>query len=162
MGRIPALQDGDVKLEDSSIINAYLDKKYSNGRLLYPVNSEAYSRVRWLELYADHFMHDVIYTQIFLEKFTKPNVLNEPTNQAIVNQALQEHLPPLLNYLTDVLGNQTYIAGDTFSAADIAVVTQLFSLNQAKEKLNNEQWPKLTDYVDRILSRDSFIHAITT
>ena len=60
-----------------------------------------------------------------------------------------------------MLGNQTYIVGDTFSAADIAVVTQLFSLNQAKEKLNNEQWPKLTDYVDRILSRDSFMHAIT-
>ena len=49
LGKIPALEDGAVKVADSAVIMAYLDKQYTTGTALYPSQASAYAGVRWFE-----------------------------------------------------------------------------------------------------------------
>ncbi|WP_131781582.1 glutathione S-transferase family protein [Legionella gresilensis] len=50
--KIPALQDGEFMLADSSAICAYLERKHPLPGF-YPKDSQAYAQALWLEEYAD-------------------------------------------------------------------------------------------------------------
>ncbi len=49
-GKIPALKDGDLTLGESSVICAYLERRYGPSGL-YPEDPEAYARALWFEKY---------------------------------------------------------------------------------------------------------------
>ena len=74
----------------------------------------------------------------------------------MVQTALQETLPPMYDYLEKELGDNEWIAGKDFSAADIAIVAQLASLELANETFDAKRWPKLAAYTKRVLDRPSF------
>jgi glutathione S-transferase len=48
LGKIPALQDGDLSLCDSTVICEYLEDTYRNVRV-YPENIKDKAKARWLE-----------------------------------------------------------------------------------------------------------------
>ena len=47
IGKIPAMRDGDFVLSDSSVICAYLERKYPQ-QPLYPQGAEDFARALWL------------------------------------------------------------------------------------------------------------------
>src|SRR2546423_1273604 len=51
LGKIPIYQDGGFMLSDSSVICAYLEKKYPDSSI-YPVTAENYAACLWYEEYA--------------------------------------------------------------------------------------------------------------
>ncbi len=57
--RIPVLIDGDLVLNDSTVICEYLQDRFPDVSL-YPADAVQRARARWLEEYADSYLGDVI------------------------------------------------------------------------------------------------------
>src|SRR5262245_50540105 len=102
LGKIPALRDGDKGFSDSSVINLYLEKKHPSPAL-YPSDPFEYARALWFEEYADSAMVNVIGPKIFFERCVNPKFFNKPTNEEAVGKAVNEELPPVLQYLENQL-----------------------------------------------------------
>lgn len=153
LGRIPALRDGDFALADSSVIGQYLQDS-RGGAALYGESPQQVARVRWLEKYADYELGALATLVVFRNRIVKP-VVGEACDEAAIQQALEQGLPPLFDYLETQLGDQRYFLGEQFSMADIAVCCQLINLAHAGELIDEMTWPGLSSLLSRVTSRSS-------
>lgn len=156
LGKIPALQVDNFYIADSSVITAYLDRLFVTGTLLYPNNPEEYARSLWFERYADTELSNVTYKKIFIESVIKPVLLRQKGNREIIEQAILNELPTLLDYINQSVSKSAWIAGDHFSMADVAIVVQLLALKTAGFEIAENRWFNLKNYFDKVVSRPSF------
>jgi glutathione S-transferase len=154
LGKIPAWRDEAGTLSDSSIICAYLERVKPEPAL-YPSNAYEYARALWFEEYGDTVMVQVVGPKIFFEKIVAPAFMGRPTDQAVVDKAIKEELPPLFDYLESQLGGE-WIVGKRFSIGDIGIATQFVNLRHAGVSVDAARWPKLAAYVARVHARPSF------
>ena len=150
--RIPALRDGDVTLADSSVICHYLDDRDPQATPLCGGNALARARIIWLEKYADYEVAPLATFTVFRNRLLKP-LLGKPCDEAAVEAALQEKLPPHFDYLEGCLGEAEYFVDDRFSLADIAVASQLVNMRHGGEVLDAGRWPRLAAHLQRMLQR---------
>ncbi|WP_281688500.1 glutathione S-transferase family protein [Pseudomonas citronellolis] len=150
--RIPALRDGDVTLADSSVICHYLDDRDPQATPLCGGNALARARISWLEKYADYEVAPLATFTVFRNRLLKP-LLGKPCDEAAVEAALQEKLPPHFDYLEGCLGEADYFVDDRFSLADIAVASQLVNMRHGGEVLDAGRWPRLAAHFQRMLQR---------
>lgn len=76
LGKIPVYQEGDFIISDSSVICAYLEKRYPVPSV-YPIDARSYARCLWYEKYANTALTPaiatdnlkVVFHQIKLNKF---------------------------------------------------------------------------------------------
>lgn len=155
LGKVPAFREGDWTMSDSSVIAQYLEKTHPCPAL-FPADPKVFARALWFEKYGDEVLASIIIKKIYTERIVKPKVLNIPGDEAIAKKALEEELPPMLNYLEKELGDKQWIAGEDFSVADIALVTHFINLKASGESVDNARWPKLASYIERVSSRKSF------
>src|SRR5262245_63453275 len=101
MGKIPVLRDGEVVVPDSSVICAYLEKKHPSPAL-YPSHPADYAKALFLEEYADTRLNEVT-GGIFFERFVKPKILQQTTDESRVRELLEGALPPVMAYLESQL-----------------------------------------------------------
>ena len=80
------------------MICQYLEDRYPEPPL-YPRDVAERARARWLEEFADSRMGDVFIWRLFNQMAIRPRVWNEPTDQAVVRQALEVEIPAVLDYL---------------------------------------------------------------
>jgi len=159
LGRIPAYRDGDFAIADSSVIIAYLER-VKPAPALYPAETRDYARALWFEEYGDGGLAPIIGAKIFFQKIAGPAFFKQPTDEAIVAKAIDEELPPLLDYLDGQLGNGDWLVGRSFSIADIGVATHFAQASFCGISPDDKRWPKLAAYVNRTLARPSFAEAI--
>lgn len=159
LGRIPAYRDGDFSLADSSVIIAYLER-VKPSPALYPADARDYARALWFEEYGDSGLAPIIGSKIFFQKIAGPAFFKQPTDEAIVSKAINEELPPLLDYLESQLGKDDWLMGRSFSIADIGVATHFAQASFCGVSPDAKGWPRLAAYVARVLSRPSFAEAI--
>ncbi|WP_313243253.1 glutathione S-transferase family protein [Stutzerimonas nitrititolerans] len=155
LGRIPAFKDADVTLADSSVICQYLDEAYPDRLPLYGDNAPQRGQVRWLEKYADYELAPLTTFGIFRNRILKPSA-GHPCNEESVQAALNEKLPPHLDYLERQLGQQDYFVGDRLTMADIAIASQLLNMEHGGERLDPARWPALAAHYERMNTRESF------
>jgi glutathione S-transferase len=154
LGKVPAFSDGERTLADSSIISAYLERVAPEPQL-YPNAPYEYARALWFEEYGDGGLMPVCGPKIFFQRVVGPKFFNQPTDQAVVDQAIGAELPPLLDYLEgEITGD--FLVGKSLTIGDIGVTTQLVNLRYAGVKVDPKRWPKTAAYVDRITARPSF------
>src|SRR5262245_34239765 len=158
LGKIPVYRDGHVTICDSSIICAYLERRHPTPAL-YPADAYEFARALWFEEYGDTALVNVVGAKIFFKKVVAPAFLNQPVDEAAIQKAVDEDLPPLFDYLESQLGSSEGIAGGRFSIGDIGIVTQFVNLRHAGFSPDTKRWPKLARYVARTLERPSF-HAL--
>lgn len=156
LGKTPALQLGDFSISDSAIISVYLDSKFSTGCQLYPKSPEEFAQARWFENYSDIELSAVLFKKIFLENVVKPNILKINPNKEMVEKAYLEELPPLLCFLDVSLQGKEWFAGENFSMADVAVVTQLLALEMSGFSVSEKTYPALSAHMAKTLERQSF------
>lgn len=154
LGKISMLQIGNWGIADSAVITAFLEREFLSAKKLYPDNSKEYAKALWFEHYADTTLTDVIYKKIFFQNVIKPALLNQPTDQTIVEKAVSVELPPMLTYLDQVLAKNEWLADQRFSMADTAIVVQLFTLTKAGVSI--DAWKNLKKYVERVVQQPSF------
>ncbi|WP_312225308.1 glutathione S-transferase family protein [Stutzerimonas nitrititolerans] len=155
LGRIPAFKDADVTLADSSVICQYLDEAYPDRLPLYGDNAPQRGQVRWLEKYADYELAPLTTFGIFRNRILKPSA-GHLCNEESVQAALNEKLPPHLDYLERQLGQQDYFVGDRLTMADIAIASQLLNMEHGGERLDPARWPALAAHYERMKARESF------
>lgn len=155
LGKIPVLEDGDRALPDSSVIIAYLERKHPSPAI-YPTDPYEYGRSLWFEEYADTALIGVVGAKVFFPKVVGPRFFNRPVDQAAIDKALAEDLPPLFDYLESQLDPGPWLTGKTFSVGDIAVASQLVNFGHAGYSVDAKRWPKLADFERRAHGRPSF------
>jgi glutathione S-transferase len=154
LARIPLLEVDGRPIPDSSAICAYLEKLQPQPAL-YPSDPFDYARAIWFEEFADGGLVNVS-TPFFQQRVLGPLVFKRPTDEAIVQKAATETLPPLFDYLEQELGNDDYLVGNRFTIADLAVGSLLVNYKHGRGEIDAKRWPKLAAYVERIHSRPSF------
>jgi len=155
LGKIPALRDGDRALADSSVICAYLERKYPSPAL-YPEDAYDYARALWFEEYVDTTVTDVVGRGIVYERLAKPLFFKQPPDEEKVARVLTQDVPPLFDYLEEQLGEGAFLVGDGLTIGDIALGCNLENLRYAGLDVDAARWPRLFAYTERVLGRPSF------
>lgn len=152
--RIPVLQEEDWFQADSSIICNYLIETLNHKNLnpLIPSEPRLRAKMRWLEKFADYELAPCITFTVFRHRILK-QALGKAHDEDKIQAALTQSMPKLFNYLSAELGDQHYFADDCFSLADIAITSQLVNLMHANEAINEQVWPNLHDYFQRMLGQ---------
>jgi len=149
-GSMPAFEDGDLKMFESGAILTHLMDKYDdNGLRPKPGTSASAQYLPWfffgeaslqpyLSIYAQHTMF-----------------LAEEDRVAAVAATAKQRATDYITVMDGFLTAREYIAGDTFSAADIMctyplVLCHLFGI------LPNENLPNVEAYYERMSAREAF------
>ncbi len=154
LGKIPAWRDEHGTLADSSVICAYLERVRPEPPL-YPHAPRDYARALWFEEYGDGALAPIFGAKIFFRKIVAPRFLGQPVDEAAIEQAWRDEVPPLLDYLESQV-TDGWLVGDRFTIADIGIGTQFVNLHHAGYRTDPSRWPRLAAYIDRVHARPSF------
>lgn len=147
-GLVPALREGDFTLSDSAAICAYLERKWPTPSL-HPSDARHYGHALWLEQYAGATVFRDVVRPLFHELFVHPKVRNIATDQAVVGDVLDRVLPEVFGYLEEASG-ASFLAGDALSVADLAVMSNLTTLQYTGCALDRDRYPKLAALYERV------------
>jgi glutathione S-transferase len=153
LGRIPALQDGEYTLADSTAIVSYLEAKYPATPLI-PLEPKARGKAIWFEEYADTVMFPVG-TVIFINRVLLPKLRKVPGDLAKADELEAQQVPPQFAYLESVVPARGYLVGDGLTIGDIAVTCMLINLDHSGIHIDAAQYPKLAAYHARLTARPS-------
>jgi glutathione S-transferase len=152
-GKVPAFEDGDYKLSDSSAIIHYLEAKYPAHPLI-PAEAKARGRTIWYDEYADTILF-VPMAAIFFNRVVGP-MMSMPHDPALADKAIVEALPLQLDYIENILTENEFLVGDQLTLADIAVAGPFVNIAHAGVEIDAAKYPKTVRYVANILARPSF------
>ena len=153
-GKMPGFRDGDFAISDSSAIVAYLEAVKPEPNLI-PTEARARARTIWFDEYADTILF-ACGGKMFFNRIVAPRFLGQPGDEEIAAKAECEELPPLLDYLERVIPASGYLVDDRLTLADIAVASPFANLQHLNVAIDAALYPKLTEYVSRMLDRPSF------
>lgn len=152
--KMPALRDGDFTLPDSSAIIHYMEAKHPEPPLI-PADPELRGKTIWFEEFADTILF-ACGAKIFFNLVVLPRFMGKPGDEDAARQAELNDLPPVLDYLEQVVpGEGRYLVGDALTLADIAVASPFANFRHTQTKVCPEKYPRTVAYIDRILARPS-------
>lgn len=156
LGKAPVIVDDGKTIAESGAIIEYLLQRYGNGRL-----QPAPGSVEWIDYL--HWMHaaeSTLMTPILMNLLTTMMQADSPPLSSFIGGELET----LFGYIDGILAKHDYIAGATFSAADIMTgYTLLLALRiplpntQATTSIGNYQ--AITSYLERLQSRPAYQRA---
>jgi glutathione S-transferase len=152
-GKMPAFQDGDFMISDSSAIITYLDAIRPEPNLI-PLEPKARARVIWFEEYADTILTSCG-AKIMFNRFISPRFLGKPGDEVVAAAAEQDELPPILDYLERVIPESGWLVEDRLTLADLAVASPIGTLMHLDWRLDPKLYPKAAAYADKVLARPS-------
>ena len=159
LGKIPALRDGDRVVPDSSVICAYLERRFPKPAL-YPSGDYDYARALWLEEYMDGGFVPVAGPRVFMPLVLKPlfggKAEADPSDVAAATKVVDEDLPRFWDYLEQTLGAGEYYVGNQLTIADVAIASPHVNLRHAGVAPARRRWPRLRAFLDRMHGRPSF------
>jgi glutathione S-transferase len=158
-GKIPVARDDGLVLRDSSVICAYLERRYP-APALYPEGAADYAQALWFEEYADGTVFREVVHGLFFQKIIRPNILKEKSDAAAVAAIVDQALPGVFGYLEASLGGE-FLADGSFSIADIAVTSNLINFHYLGYDIDRRTYPRLEAYFGHQLKRPSVAKALT-
>jgi glutathione S-transferase len=157
--KIPALQDGDFRIADSSAIIAYLEALRPDPAFI-PAEPKSRARTIWYDEFADTILMGCGRT-IFFNRIVAPRFLKRQGDLAAAERAERDELPPILDYLESAVPESGFLVEDRLTLADIAVASPLVNVrHHLGIDIDAGCRPRLAAYLDGILSRPSFTHWI--
>jgi len=160
LGRIPALTAGKVKVADSAVIAACLEKEFPS-KNVYPTDCVEFARARFLETYSDGDLTKVI-APIFFERVVNPLVLGVKCDEEKVQRLIDGELPKVLAFL-DQRKSETsarYLVSDQLTIADFAIIHLLINLNVAEVEWKTGQFPALETYYKTMIKEQIILNSI--
>ncbi len=146
LGRIPVLEDGDVRIFESGAITQYILGRHKNGGLQPAVDSPVFPEyLQWF-----HFSEGMVMPPmniIVVQTILLPPDRRDPVALAQAQKLLGKALMPL----EEVLEGREYLVGN-FTAADIMLGHAIYQAGQ----LMNQSLPNLQAYRERIAARPAF------
>ena len=123
IGKVPALEDGDIKLFESMAINLYLAANY--GETLWPSSAGQQGKATAWSIWGMTEMEPPL-AQLFLERVMRTDDQKDTQNEA---RAIDLLVRPL-NALEDHLSTSQYLLGERFSVADLNLASVLTLMNR--------------------------------
>lgn len=151
LGKSPVVEDGNLMLSESSAITTYLLEKFDTENKFSPPREDIdgwANFTQWLH-YPEGSVFCPLLVKMLLLRSDEPHVTLTPYSE----RETVLHL----RHIANQLGDNEYIMGDKFSAADFGV-TYVVSL--AKRLGLLESHASLNDYLERNLARDAFKRAV--
>lgn len=146
--RIPVLIDGELVLNDSSVICQYLEDRFPTPAL-YPNDLADRAQARWLEEYADTQLADALVWRLFYQLAVRRHVFGEQPDEAIVQQAREVEIPAVLDYLETRMPGQGFVFG-ALSIADISIACFARTASFVRHTIDAERWPRCASLVARV------------
>ncbi len=154
VGKVPAIQDGDYRLADSSAILAYLDRKHPETPL-YPTDAKAFGTAVWYDEYADTVLAPAV-GKYMMHAVFKPKFFGQEGDKALIEEALTKDIPNCFTYLESVVPAAGFLMGDRFGVADIAVMAHLTNfLMIGGQLVDAARFPKFAAYAARLQAHPS-------
>ena len=148
--RIPVLIEGDLVLNDSSVICQYLEDRHPVPAL-YPTDLADRARARWLEEYADTHLGDVLIWRLFFQLGAKRFLFREEADEAVVRKAREEEIPAALDYLEAQLPPAGFAFG-ALSIADITLASFFRTAAFVKYAIDAAHWPRMAALVAAVMA----------
>lgn len=152
--RIPVLLEGGRVFNDSSVICQYLEDTHP-APALYPADPADRARARWLEEYADTALADALIWRLFYQKAIRRHVFGEAGDEAVIEEALERHIPHALDYLETQLPAEGFLFG-TVTVADIAIACMFRTAAFVRFAIDAGRWPRSAAFVPRVLALEPF------
>lgn len=152
---MPAMQDGDFRLADSTAIAFYLDAKHAQAPLFpaaTPDNAQARGHIMWMDEFADTILANSA-RAIAFNRYIGPALLGLPANEEAAMEA-EAKAHPALDYLEGQIPDNGWLAGEAYSLADIAVAACLKTLAYG---LDVKARPKTKAWLERVEARPAWI-----
>lgn len=154
LGRVPVLEDGEIRIFESGAILQYVLAQYGDGRLVPDTNTPAFADyLQWLH-YAEGMLMPPVNTLV-VETIILPE---DKRNQVNVDRATKL-LTRMLGAVDQALADRDYLAG-AFSGADI--MTGHASIVAARLGTDVSDKPNLAAYIDRLQARPALQKAFAT
>lgn len=147
-GKAPALEDGSLKLFESTAINLYLAAKYDDRELWPPTQAQRAHVLQWA-FFAMTELETHIVT-MFMQKFVHTG---DDHSEAAV-QAAHKALEEPLGVLEKQLAKRSHLLGEQFTAADLICVSVLDML--AMLQFGLDAWPKVGKWVAACTGRSAY------
>ena len=145
MGKVPAVRHGDVVVTECAAICAYLADAFPNANLA-PPPAERAAYYRWLFFAAGPLESAVVNRALGLEVPKDREVMAGYGTFKSVMDTLEATI-------AEVNARSGYIAGDTFSAADVYLGSHI---GWGIEYKSVEDRPGFSDYAARVRDRDAY------
>jgi glutathione S-transferase len=152
--RIPVLIEGDLVLNDSSVICQYLEDRFAEPSL-YPVDAAQRAKARWVEEYCDTHLASVLVWKLFYQKVVRRHVFQEEPDEAMVAHAREVEIPAALDYLESCAPAEGFLFG-ALSIADISVASYFRTASFVRYVIDEERWPRMAALVARVQALPSF------
>lgn len=159
LGKIPFANVKGRWLADSSIISRYLEDLWPTPSL-YPADAYDSARATWIEEYVDGAVNPVLGSKIVGQRLLNPLLRGLPTDESVVQAALEDDLPRYFSYLEGVLGDNEFFVGDALSVADITVASFQVTLSHADVLVDAASYPNIARHRDAMWARESFASLI--
>jgi glutathione S-transferase len=148
LGKVPWIDDGDVRVYDSTVINEYLEERYPQPRLL-PDDPLERARVRELENYGDEIVLSGPLPRIWMPWWA-PEDQRDREDMARGREILRSRALP---FLEQTLNGREYLAG-AFTLADVPYMALAMVLQVDGTSLAG--FPDVAAYLDRLRARPSY------
>ena len=145
--RIPVLIDGDVVLNDSSVIAQYLEETYPYPSIL-PATAGARGQARWLEEYADSRLGDVFIWKGFGAVVVAPAIFGAPRDLDAFRKHLDTEVVEVMDYLESITPAVGFFCGP-FGLADISVAVMFKGMEYARWTPEAARWPRVAAWLAR-------------
>ncbi len=145
-GKVPVLEDEEIVIYESTIINEYLEDEYPAPNLL-PEDSAGKARVRMLEDYGDNIF--LPQTGLVLSELARPEGERDNDKLGRYKQGIVRSL----EWLNSSLEGRDFLVND-FSMADIAFIPGVMILANMGIDVD-PRWKNLTGWIGRLRARTS-------
>jgi len=147
--RIPVLIDGDVVLNDSSVICEYLEDKWPQVPVL-PREPAERAHARFLDEYADTRMTEVLLWKVFGRALVAPAIFGKPRDVGAIQKTLTEEYPAVMDQLEHWAPATGFTLGAAPGLADFSVVSHFANLRWACQTVDAVRWPRASAWINRV------------
>jgi len=151
-GRLPAIEHGDFKLYEAQAIGRYIDRAFE-GPSLTPSDPRAAARMDQVLNIVDWYVMPSISSGIAFNRVVKPKFGMEVDEEAVA--AALPLAQTCVQALEQILGGQTYIAGEAVSLADLFLIGHLEFFAQTPEGADMLAGSPLLGWIERMSERRS-------
>ncbi len=151
LGKSPVIEDGDLMLSESSAITTYLLEKFDTDNRFSPPRSDLQNWAtftQWL-----HYPEGSVFTPLLINMLLSRSDQPHAALGGFSDNEIELHL----NHIARQLGDNAFILGDSFSAADFGIS---YVVSLARRLGQIDAYPILNAYLERNLSRPAYLRAL--
>ena len=162
LGKSPVVTDGDVTVAESGAVLEYILDEHDAGSLRPEEGTEAYRQYRYWMHYAEGsamppLLVDLLFNRLVEESPWIISPLVGKIASTIDEEYLDDEIGGHMQFWEQELADRPFLAGDTFTAADIQMSFPL--AGALGERGDYDEHANCFDYLQRLKGRDAFGHA---